>query len=83
MSQPAKKASRTVGAGEFKVHCLALMDRVDQTGEEIIITKHRKAVARLVPASPRATRPFVGRAQRSLHVVGDLVAPVDVDTAIV
>ena len=39
----------TVGAFEAKTHLSALLERVAQ-GEEIVITRHGKAVARLVPA---------------------------------
>lgn len=40
---------RTIPAGEFKAKCLALLDEVAETGEEIIVTKRGKPVARLVP----------------------------------
>jgi len=39
----------TVGAFEAKTHLSALLDRV-AAGEEVIITKHGRAVARLVKA---------------------------------
>ena len=39
-----------VGAFEAKAHLFALLERVAK-GEEIIITRHGKAVARLVPAA--------------------------------
>jgi len=39
----------TVGAFEAKTHLSALLDRV-AAGEEVIITKHGKPVARLVGA---------------------------------
>ena len=38
-----------VGAFEAKTHFSALLDKVDR-GEEILITKRGRAVARLVPA---------------------------------
>jgi prevent-host-death family protein len=38
----------TVGAFKAKTHLSSLLDRVAQ-GEEIVITRHGKAVARLVP----------------------------------
>lgn len=38
----------TVGAFEAKTHLSALLDRVAR-GEEVLITKHGKPVARLVP----------------------------------
>jgi prevent-host-death family protein len=39
-----------VGAFEAKTHLSALLDRVAQ-GEEVVITKHGRPVARLVPAA--------------------------------
>ena len=38
----------TVGAYEAKTHLAQLLDRVEQ-GESITVTKHGRAVARLVP----------------------------------
>jgi prevent-host-death family protein len=39
---------RTVGTFEAKTHLSALLEQVER-GEEITITRHGKAVARLVP----------------------------------
>ncbi len=39
----------TVGAFEAKTHLSTLLERVSR-GEEVLITRHGKAVARLVPA---------------------------------
>lgn len=49
----SEKPTRTIVAGEFKAKCLALMDEVARTGEEIIITKRGKPIARLEPVSRR------------------------------
>lgn len=40
---------KTVAAGAFKQGCLALIDDVAASKQEIIITKRGKPVARLVP----------------------------------
>jgi prevent-host-death family protein len=40
---------RTIGAFEAKTHLSSLLDAVDQ-GEQILITRHGRPVARLVPA---------------------------------
>lgn len=40
----------TVGAFEAKTHLSTLLERVSR-GEEILITRHGKAIARLVPAA--------------------------------
>jgi prevent-host-death family protein len=36
-------------ASEFKAKCLKLMDKVQESGEEILITKNGKPVSKLVP----------------------------------
>lgn len=51
----------TLPASEFKTRCLELMDRVRETREAYVITKHGKPVARLVACEVEAEeRPFVG-----------------------
>ncbi len=79
MSAKAKKVT-TISASQFKAQCLALMNRVDRTGQEIVVTKHNRPVAKLVPARAAAAPcPLFGRSQGRLHVVGDIVAPVNAD----
>ncbi len=41
---------RKMAAGSFKMHCLAVMDEVQAKRETVLITKHGKPVAKLVPA---------------------------------
>lgn len=38
-----------VPAGEFKAHCLRLIEEVNRSRIPLIITKHGKPMARLVP----------------------------------
>jgi prevent-host-death family protein len=40
----------TVGAFDAKTHLSSLLERVER-GEEVLITRHGKAIARLVPAA--------------------------------
>jgi prevent-host-death family protein len=52
---------QSVGAAEFKARCLELMDRVRETREEYIVTKHGKPVAKLVPYDPpKRSKKFFG-----------------------
>lgn len=70
---------KQIPAGVFKAHCLGVMDRVRERGEEYVITKHGKPVARLVPvpgAEPPAS-PF-GWMHGSATINGDIVEPIDV-----
>ena len=66
---------RTIPAGEFKNRCLALMDEVNETGEEIVITKHGKPVSRLVPAEESKPQMW-GRYRDQIRIVGDIMSPV-------
>lgn len=69
-----------VAAGQFKAQCLNLMDQVQQTKEEIVITKHGKPVAKLVPIEETTTsQSIVGFMKGSVQVVGDIVSAVDED----
>jgi prevent-host-death family protein len=38
-----------VPAAVFKAQCLQLMDQVARTGEAVVVTKHGRPVAQLVP----------------------------------
>ena len=62
---------KTIPAGDFKARCLKLLDEVARTGQEIIVTKRGKAVARLVPLEPKVHKSLLG----SVLKQGDLVAP--------
>ena len=64
-----------MAAGRFKAQCLAIMDQVLETGEPVLITKHGKPVAKLVPAQNNADNIFGYMAGR-VKVVGDIVGPV-------
>ncbi len=71
---------RIVPAGEFKARCLKLMDEINEQGGELIITKHGKPVAKLVPADrPAKPQPMFGFMEGSVKIHGDIVAPLDVD----
>ncbi len=41
-------SERTIPASRFKAHCLAMLDEVAATGEEIVVTKRGRPVARIV-----------------------------------
>jgi prevent-host-death family protein len=62
-------------AGEFKAQCLAVMDQVFHSGEPVLITKHGKPVAKLVPAEKQADDLF-GYMAGKVKIVGDIVGPV-------
>ena len=56
-----EKMGTSIGAYEAKTHLAQLLDRVE-IGETITITRHGKAVARLVPAADETAKPDVKQA---------------------
>lgn len=66
---------KAMAAGEFKAKCLAVMDQVSESGEPVLITKHGKPVAKLVPAESKGDDIF-GYMAGKVKIVGDIVEPI-------
>jgi prevent-host-death family protein len=62
-------------AVQFKAQCLAVMDQVLHSGESVLITKHGKPVAKLVPADKQADDLF-GYMVGKVKIVADIVNPI-------
>ena len=58
-----------INASKFKEQCLALLDNLDPDG--IVITKHGKPVARLIPASSDCAD-LIGSMKGKIRVHGDI-----------
>ena len=69
---------RTIKASEFKAKCLKLMDEVAESGEEIVITKNGKPVAKLTAFRERPKTLF-GIDKDRLIILGDIISPIDVE----
>jgi len=68
---------QTIKASEFKAKCLALMDQVNETGDEILITKNGVPVSKLTPVINKPKSLF-GLKKSQLKITGDIVEPLDV-----
>lgn len=64
--------TREIPAGEFKSKCLALLDQVAVTRQEIVVTKRGRAVAKLVPIEKAPSL------RGSVLAADDIVDPIDV-----
>ena len=67
--------TKTIPAGKFKVHCLAIMDEVQAKRQAVVITKRGKPVAKLVPVEKEKDDIF-GFLKGKGKVTGDIVSPV-------
>ena len=65
---------KTIPAGKFKVHCLAIMDEVQTKRQAVVITKRGKPVAKLVPVEQEKDDIF-GFFKGKIKVTGDIVSP--------
>jgi prevent-host-death family protein len=69
-------AVRTISASQFKARCLAMLDEVAATGEEVVVTKRGRAVARV----SAVTEPESLRGSVTFNVSGeDLLEPLDIE----
>ena len=58
-----------ISASKFKEHCLSLLDHLDPDG--IVVTKHGKAVARVIPADSGCAA-LIGSMKGKVRVAGDI-----------
>ncbi len=64
---PVKK----IGAAKFKENCLSLLDHLEPEG--IVVTKHGKPVARVIPF-PDTPAKLIGSLKNQLVISGDLMS---------
>jgi prevent-host-death family protein len=69
-----ESSMKKMPAGSFKTNCLAVMDQVQSTHETVVITKHGKPVAKLVPVSTE-TDEIYNFLEGKGTVAGDVVSP--------
>jgi len=62
---------KSVPAAQFKEQCLALLDQVGPDG--IIITKHGKPVAKLVPIHTDTAK-LIGSFKGKIKIKGDILS---------
>lgn len=65
---------RKMAAGVFKTNCLAVMDEVQAKRITVVITKHGKPVAKLVPINADKDDIFGFLAGKG-KITGDVVSP--------
>lgn len=68
-----------ISATEFKAKCLKLMDEITKTHESITVTKHGKAVAKLVPIEPNENQSKTGFGcmAGTIEILGDIITPIE------
>ena len=68
---------KSVTATELKARCSEVVDRVAKKRETVVITRHGRPVAKLVPIDEKRDSLF-GFARGCVKVSGNLIEPLDV-----
>ncbi len=66
---------KAIAVGNFKINCLAVLDEVQTSGESVLIPKHGKPLAKMVPAV-KSLDDIFGFMDGKGVIVGDVVSPV-------
>jgi prevent-host-death family protein len=66
---PGGGSTKTIGAAKFKEQCLALLEKLTPDG--LIITKHGKPVARVLPYA-RQSKDLLGCLREKIEIQGDI-----------
>lgn len=70
--------TKSVPTTEFEENVHALVDDVIERGDEVLLTKDGRPVAKIVPMSIGEVRErAVEKLRGSLEIVGDIVSPID------
>ena len=67
---------RTIGAREFRDNCLQVLRDVNETREEVVVTRHKVPIARISPPELEPSVPIFGRCARELKILGEITEPV-------
>ena len=65
---------KTISAGEFKTHCLRIMEEVHRHRQAIIITKRGVPIAKLVPTD-EVNHDVFGCMAGTADITGDIEEP--------
>jgi prevent-host-death family protein len=71
---PTYGAELRVSATEFKTRCLELIEQIRKTNQRVVITRHGKSVAVLLPHHEVQPR-LLGYMQGSVLEMEDIVSP--------
>ena len=66
---------QTMGISQFKAHALKIIDQVAKTKEIIVITKHGKPLAQIIPYQNSISNHAPGKLATALVFENDIVSP--------
>lgn len=73
------KSAAPIPATQFKAKCLAILDTVQRKRTTVIISKHGKPVAKLMPMDTEAVPSLYGSMKGTVREIGDIMSPIGDD----
>jgi prevent-host-death family protein len=65
--------TKTVPVAEFEANCVDLLEEIAGSGNDIVITRDGKPLAKVVPIESSLRGPMFG----TIEIVGNIVEPID------
>jgi prevent-host-death family protein len=65
---------REYSISQFKAHALAILKAIDETGEEVLVTKRGRPLARVTPCGAESDQVRPGHLATTVVAEGDLIA---------
>lgn len=70
------KMEEKVTISKFKATCLALLNKVKETGQPILVTRRGEPIAQVIPPPlPEKPESWLGSFQSTGKIVGDIISP--------
>lgn len=66
---------KQLAVSKLKVHCLAVVEEVNRTGQPVLVTRFGKPVAEIIPARPQPKESWLGSVRDEMEIVGNIVGP--------
>ena len=67
---------RIVGARKFKDNCLQILREINETGEPVVVTRHKVPMAQISAPRSKAPGSLFGRCADELKILGDMTGAV-------
>ena len=69
----------SVPAGQFKARCLSLLDKVARTRQPLIVTKHGRPVAKVIPTEKVKAPKLLGTVKFHGNIVDPILGEWDIE----
>lgn len=71
------KTEAPIPVTQFKAHCLAILDTVQRKRIAVIISKHGKPFAKVVPMDTDPVPSLYGSMKGTVRRMGDIMSPIE------